>query len=283
MRVARTATAGAIVLALSALMLGSTPASAVTGVGVIELSDDGSNFARAYPGVIFDDIARLVPGDTQSETIYVRNTGTVAGYLRITIRDVSYSDQLFGDSLSVKTSTSATPGVSQAISSARPCQVAHEGTRLAPGATIPVVTTLALGDLSGRDGQGAAAALSLRFTLSDTAPGSVPLSNCGGAGTSVPVTPTSPGATSERGASVLGATLTGGNAMPAPNATAAARPAEQPNDLLLPSLPSAFNLDPNTWRLHQEYFVLVLVFAVIIGAGISWFVGRRSQKDAEDV
>ncbi|WP_341952915.1 hypothetical protein [Salinibacterium sp. TMP30] len=287
MRIANRRASGiAIVVALSA-MLGATPssaapASAATGVGVVEVSNDGVNFSRTYSAAVFDNIARLSPGDSQSETIYVRNSGTVAGYLRITMREVRYSDQHYGNALNLTTSTPAVAGTAKSISSANPCQVTYEGTIVAPGAIVPVVATLALGNLSGTDGQGATASLALRFALSDTTPGTLPATNCGGSGTSIPITPTSPGAA---GGTATSGTLTGGIAVPAPAPSASAAPisGEASGAEVLPSLPSTFTLDPNTWRLYQEYLVLILVLAAVIGAGISWFAGRRSRKDTHDV
>ncbi|MGV8858023.1 hypothetical protein [Rhodoglobus sp.] len=248
---------------------------------MVEVSDDGVNFSRIYSAAVFDNIARLSPGDSQSETIYVRNTGTVDGYLRITMREVNFSDQHYGNALNLTTSTPAIAGTAKAISSANPCQVVHEGTVLAPGKIVPVTATLALGNLSGTDGQGATASLSLRFALSDTTPGALPLTQCDSTGTTVPLTPTSPGASDP---SAPTGTLSGALIVPAPSQSPT--PATQPDGATdggaLPAVPSTFSLDPNTWRLYEEYLVLILVLAAMIGAGISWFVGRRSRKDTED-
>jgi hypothetical protein len=276
----------ATVLAMSAL-IGATPASAVTGVGVVEVSDDGVNFDRNYPGGLFDAIAQLVPGDSQSETVYVRNSGTAAGYLRVTLRDVNYSDQKFADALTVTTSTPSSVGSAAAISSANPCQVVHEGTLIAPGEIVPVVATLALGNLNGADGQGATATLAMRFTLSDATAGTLPPTNCGTGGTTVPVTPGTAGSTNTRGPS--GATSSSESSVgaafvtvPSPGSNAAPSLVETPSTGVLPVFPSSFTLDPNTWRLYQEYLVLILFLATMIGAWISWLIGRRSRKDTQD-
>jgi len=282
MRLAGKAGALALVAAFG-LTLGATPASAATGVGIVEVSADGVNFAESYPGVIFDDIALLVPGDSQNETVYVRNAGTATGYLRITLQDVAYSDQHFGDALTVTTSTATSVGSAAAISSANPCQVTHEGTLIGPGEIVPVLTTLALGNLDGTDGQGATASLALRFTLTDTTPGTLPATDCSTAGTTVPVTPPgdgAPGATGSAptdGSSAFIAVPNPGSS-PAPATSEIASGGESSG--FLRALASTFTLDPNTWRLYQEYLVLILVLAAMIGAGLSWLVGRR--KDSEN-
>lgn len=273
-------------------LLGSTPASAAAGVGTIELSDDGITFADSYPGSLFDSIALLVPGDSQSETIYVHNGGTAAGYLRITLADVTYSDRAYADALRVTTSTPDNTGTAHAISSANPCQVTSEGILVQPGAIVPVNTQLTLGNLNGSDGQSATASLTLRLTLTDTALGSLPPTSCGSiadSGTVIPVVPATPstpagdgtgGATSPDNS---GAVIQPGSGIPVPTPSPSPAITEAaPNAGLVPSFSAGFSLDPNTWRLYQEYLVLILVLAAMIGAFLSWLVGRRrTRKDAE--
>ncbi|QYH35311.1 hypothetical protein [Salinibacterium sp. M195] len=284
--------ASAIALALTfSLLAGAAPASAAAGVGVVEVSDDGVAFARSFPGAIFDDIGNLSPGDNQSDTIYVRNVGSASGYLRVTLRDVSYSDQAFADALTVSTTISGGSGNAVALSSANPCAVTSEGVLIAPGQTVSMLASLMLGDLSGTAGQGATASASLRITLSDTTPGTLPATACSGTGTTVPVTPTTPGVPTATDSHTTGSGTAGSatgiaavpTATPSPSPSFAATPDEASESGLLPAFPSTFSLDPNTWRLYQEYLVLILVLAAMIGAGISWLAGRRrTRRDAED-
>lgn len=283
MRLAFRRASGIAIAAVLSVVLGATSASAATGVGVVELSDDGVSFARTYPGAVFDNIALLSPGDSQTETIYVRNTGTAAGYLRITLRDVSFSDTDYADALTVTTSTPSNPGSSHSVSGANPCRVTNEGVLVAAGQTVPVTATLDLGNLTGTQGQGATASLSLRFTLTDTTPGSLPATHCGASGSTVPLVPTSPappGATNSSDAATTGAA-----GLPVPTPSASPAIADGGTDTasgLTPTFPTGFALDPNTWRLYQEYLVLILVLAAMIGAGISWFVGRRPRRETDD-
>ncbi|MBH0129958.1 hypothetical protein [Salinibacterium sp. NK8237] len=293
MRIALRRASGIAAAAALCALIGTTPASAATGVGVVELSDDGVSFARTYPGAIFDSIALLSPGDSQSETIYVRNTGTATGYLRITMQDVTYSDSTYANALTVTTSTPSLTGSRQAISGASPCLVTHEGLTVSPGQTVPVTATLNLGDLSGSQGQGATASVSLRFTLSDTTPGTLPATQCENSGSTVPLTPTTPDSTDTNGTtnvvtrnSSTGTAAGLAGATPAPLATPTPSPSPSVVDTgsgLAPTFPTGFTLDPNSWRLYQEYLVLILFLAALIGAGISWLVGRRTRKETDDV
>ncbi|MBH0109767.1 hypothetical protein I6E81_06270 [Salinibacterium sp. NG22] len=284
MRLGLRRASGLAVLVALGVALGATPASAATGVGVVEVSDDGVSFARTYPGVIFDSIALLSPGDSQSDIVYVRNTGTAAGFLRVTMQDVSYSDATFANALSVTTSTPSNAGSAHAISGASPCLVTNEGVTIAAGQTVPVTATLALGNLTGSQGQGATASVSLRFTLSDTTPGTLPATQCENSGSTVPVVPTVPGPTNGTGTTATGAGSSSTLPIPTPSPSPAiADTADGTASGLTPTFPTSFNLDPNSWRLYQEYLVLILFLAALIGAGISWLVGRRSRKETDDV
>ncbi|MEV8253099.1 hypothetical protein AB0O95_03940 [Rhodoglobus sp. NPDC076762] len=284
MRLGLSRASGIATAVLLSLVLGTVPATAATGVGVVELSDDGVSFSRTYPGAVFDSIARLSPGDSQTETIYVRNTGTAAGYLRITMRDVTFSDAHYADALTVTTSAPSSLGAAHPISAASPCLVTNEGMLVAPGQTVPVTATLDLGDLTGTQGQGATASISLRFTLTDATPGSLPATHCGNSGSTVPLVPTVPGSKTTTGTTATGAGNT--PALPLPTPSPSPEKADDSTDTangLTPTFPTAFTLDPNSWRLYQEYLVLILFLAALVGAGISWIAGRRTRKDADNV
>lgn len=270
-------------VAVLSLVLGATPAHAATGVGVVELSEDGLSFARTYPGAVFDSIALLSPGDSQSETIYVRNTGTAAGYLRITMQDVSYSDPDYADALTVTTSMPSNAGSPHSISGASPCLVTNEGVTIAAGQTVPVTATLDLGDLNGTQGQGATASISLRFTLSDTTPGTLAATQCANSGPTVPLVPRILSTTTGTGTTATGAggTSTLPIPTPSPSPTAAGSGTDTTTGLT-PTFATGFTLDPNSWRLYQEYLVLILFLAILIGAGISWLVGRRTRRETDD-
>jgi len=288
-----TAIASGIALATAlGLSLGAVPANAAAGVGVVEVSNDGVSFSDSYPGVMFDDITLLVPGDSQNNTVYIRNSGDAAGYLRIILRDADYSDQKFADALTVTTRTAGTTGRAVAISSVNPCQVTHEGTLIEPGEVVTVLATLALGNLNGTDGQGATASFALGVTLYDATSGTLPATSCGtagsggtdaGGGTIIPGTPPTAGGTVTTGS----LSTTGSSFVSVPNPGSHPFPAtaeivdEATGSGILRTLASTFHLDPNTWRLYQEYLVLILVLAAMTGAGISWIVGRRARRDPE--
>lgn len=188
-----------VVMVMAAAGVLATPMPA-HAAGTIQLSDDGVTFSSAYPGVLFDGIATIVPGDTQTEVFYVRNTGPDDGYLRLTLRNVA-GDPVFQSSLTVSASVPSRAGSAVAASSANPCWVLNEGVFLAAGTTVAVTTALTFGPSSGNLTRGAIANFDIGVNLNDTAVVLLP-TECGGSGATVPGTVPRPGGLSTTGAEV---------------------------------------------------------------------------------
>lgn len=167
--------------------------SAALAAGAILLSSDGVSFAPTYSGVLFNGIAKFVPGDTQSEVFYVRNGGPDDGYLRLTLRDVTGSPVLI-NGLSVSTSVPGGPGADVELSKSQPCWVLNEGIFVAAGATVAVTASLTFDPASGNTTQNGSANFNLGVNLTDTAV-VLPPTNCGGSGPLVPGTLDSGGST----------------------------------------------------------------------------------------
>jgi hypothetical protein len=257
-------TAGA---ALATSLFVATPAYAADEV---QLSPDGTSFSSTYPGTLFGNIARYVPGDTDQETFFVRNGGPTPGHLRVTLTDTMSSDTDFADAFTVSASTVNQPGSTASLLSASPCWVLLEGVVLGVGETVAVTTDVALGDLHGLAGQGASAEFSIGVALYGSAV-SLPPTHCGAVNVTVPGTtqPPRPGAPGQQGSAPLlpGADPeipTGGGG---------------PSDLPVLNLPELLGIDPNTWQLFEEYFVLVLIGAFIVGTAWFGFVAWHRRKN----
>lgn len=176
------------------------PAGAASAAGSIQLSKDGITFGPAYPGVLFDGIAKIVPGDRQSEVFYLRNGGPDSGYLRITLRNVTGMPVLI-DGLSVSASVPAQSGAPVDLNKGQPCWVLNEGIFVAAGSTVAVTTELNFDPASGNSTQNATANFDLGVSLTDTAVVLAP-TDCGGASTIIPGTVPKIGALSYTGAEV---------------------------------------------------------------------------------
>jgi hypothetical protein len=181
-RAVRIAATGAAILAI---MLGGAvgPASASTE---IQVSRDGVTFTSSLPTALFNQITVTVPGDSQAVDLYVRNASSAAGFLRVSLSNVTVSDPVLAHALTVSAGTTSYPGSSATLADAQPCRVLTEGELVPPGGVVKVSANLALGDLSGRTGQDATATFSFQISLSDAVVGSVPPTVCS-SGVTIPV------------------------------------------------------------------------------------------------
>ncbi|TPW75462.1 hypothetical protein [Schumannella soli] len=132
----------------------------------IELSADGTYFARTLTAPLFDPSAAMIPGGSQARDFWVRNASGAPAYLRVSIADVHSTDADLADALTVSASTSGDAGTRVAISEAAPCAVLTEGQVIPSGGTLRVSATAALGDLQGQQGQGASADFRMLVNLS---------------------------------------------------------------------------------------------------------------------
>lgn len=159
---------------LSALVL--VPTSAAYAEGEVEVSPDGTAWGHTLSAPLFEGIA-LVPRGSASSTFMLRNSSEIGAFVRVVLQDVTFSSTTIGDALQIAVTLGGVLGVPAALTSASPCRVLFEG-QLAAGATAPVIATLALGDLSGTQGQGESAQFSIGIQLSDSTLGAIP-TDCG--------------------------------------------------------------------------------------------------------
>lgn len=260
---------GTAALATSMILSSAQSASAA---GSIEVSSDGTSYSSNYAGALFNSQMAMVPGDSQSKTFYVRNSGNEDGVLRITMEDVSADDIDFAGALSLSVSTATQTGTAATLSKATPCWELFEGQRVAPGQSVAVTARVVLGNLDGQAGQGATAGMTMRASLS--APQATPLAATAcSTGPRSDVVALAPGGRTTRSLSTL-ATPHG-----AAGVTAATVP-EATSQLPTLAVPGGVTLDPNTWHLYQELLVLLMVLALVLGSGsyfvVAWLRRRRS-------
>jgi len=178
-----------------ALVLGSSPLAAAQSLGVdppvvavqvaaarpvvaaqpsevVELSTDGTTYSRSLSD-LFGPV-RLSPGDHVDGSFWIRNSGARPARLTLTVTDVGVSDP---DALQAMTLTSGPadrPGGVVPLAEVARYATLSAGETLDPGEAIMIVSTLALEDLSGQQGQQSTVDLTVRVTLSGAATGSAP-------------------------------------------------------------------------------------------------------------
>ena len=260
-------------LALTFAALGSV--SSAAAAGSIGISDDGVTYGSTYPGTLFDSVAHLVPTDSDSESFFIRNDTGSAGFLRVVLRNVVFSDAAYGAALSVSASTPSKTGTAQPLTAATPCVVLVEGQTVQPGEIVPISAVVALGDLTGTAGQNATAEMSLRVELHDTSTGSLPTNPCilASPGTDVIVVP--PAAPTGAGARPPAGTQPG-DFVVVPN-PGVVEPGEEPGSLPAQPQGNVTGMDPNTWLLYEERWWFVMLLAFVVGSLCFMIVDWRRQ------
>lgn len=262
------AIAASVLSGLTLALLAPSAAHAADDVVLVSL--DGAAFSAGASGAVLTDIARMVPGDSQTGSFFVRNAGDEPGFLRIVLRDIDYTDAKLAQAVTLAADTITQDGVPTPMSFAEPCWVLSEGEVIAAGATTRVDLTAAVGQLVGRDGQNATVTANLGIALSDTTPGSLSPTDCGGLDVNVPVTPRDSPRTPPAGTLLEAAPSQSGGLVP------------NSPDLPVLNLPGLLGIDPNTWHLLEEYWVLVPLGSLVFGSlGYLLIVRRRSKDETE--
>ncbi|MGV8969689.1 MAG: hypothetical protein ACOH1J_04495 [Microbacteriaceae bacterium] len=252
----------------------ATPAFAA---GEILVSSDGNSWGTSMPQDLFVSTALLIPEASQTQTMYVRNSGTSAGYLRISLKDVVINDASYGDALKVSASVPGYPGTPVSVSSAAPCIVLTQGLLVAPGATVPITASIGLDNLTGTVGQNEAAGLNLSITLSEGTTTGMQPTQCLPNDTVVVVTPPA----ANGGGAGSGTSSANGGGAEADTEVVADGPSRGDVVVEIPLLPP-FTVNANTQELFEQLFVFGPYAAMILGTGIFFAVARRRRKDDDD-
>lgn len=247
--------------------LAIAPSTSAVAADGVQVSPDGVSYSTGFSGSVLTDVSRMVPGESQGGFFYVRNASSNPGFMRIVLKDIAYSDVDFANAVTMTARTADQQGEQAPVTLADPCWVLLEGAVVAGGASVRVDLVAALGDLDGTRGQGATASASLGVALSDMTPGGLAPTDCGGSAVDVPLTPTRSSATVANPGD------------PAARASGTVGPGVGLPVLNLPELPG---IDPNTWHLWEELFVLLLLLSCTIGGLVFAFVARQRRRHDDD-
>ena len=221
------------------------------------------------PSPLFNDLASMVPLESRTATFEVQNTGTEAGYLRISVGSVTASSTTYARAMTLQTSVPGFAGDAVPLASAEPCSVLTEGLVLEPGDSVTVTTDLALADMPGKLGQRSTASFRIRVGLSDSRPGTIAPTQCSPNAAIVDGVPVTPAVTGED------------EETPAPDATATPAPDRPIGAEPWPTF-FGLNLSPNTVQLLQDWGGLVPAIAFILGSGGFFIAARRRRKRQAD-
>jgi LPXTG-motif cell wall-anchored protein len=145
------------------------PSAAAAPPPPLQVSTDGSVFVRSLTVPLFDPTFRIVPQGSLSRDLWVRNTGTSAGRLRVDLLNATSSDPDLAGALTISASEVAGSGTPNptTVAAAGGCTVVLSAVPVAAGQTVKVTVAAALGDLDGRRGQDATASFGFRVVLVD--------------------------------------------------------------------------------------------------------------------
>jgi len=157
---------GTAALAVILALVAAEPAAAADE---IQLSDDGVTYGSNLAAPLIPGLPVLVPGDTLSESFWVRNSGPSQAYLTVTLENATWTSSQLADALTVGASAPGNAGHTVALSNSTTCTVLLQNHVLNAGDDVRVTMALTLGDLTGLDGQSATAGLDAGIRLTETA------------------------------------------------------------------------------------------------------------------
>lgn len=175
-----------IVLATLALVLAISPApgSARAANTYILVSLDGANWSATLPHGLFSEAGTVVPGDSISRTLWIKNTTSSPAVLRLSRLQNMAGSSLLARSISITATGRGTGKRSPAPPDASCVQLLPDQV-VSGGRSISTVITLTVADLKGVEGQGQLATISLIASLGGV--GGTAASPCPAGGTDVPV------------------------------------------------------------------------------------------------
>lgn len=160
----RIAAAGAVAVMAAAAAFVAAPASAAEPE--ILVSDDGVTFAPTLTDGLFDGLGLLVPGESISTSLWVRNPSSTDGSLRLTVEDLVTPSQAFADNVTL----SADVGNfiwTWSLAELEACGTVVPTLAIGAGDTVRIDLTAALGDVTGLDAQNESANVGISVMVRD--------------------------------------------------------------------------------------------------------------------
>jgi hypothetical protein len=187
----------------SAISQGASPERAVADSPVVLVSTDGITYLPNLLVGLFDGVGLMVPGDTATSELWIKNPTASAATVRVNIGDVSSSSVDLANNLQL-TAVNSTNGasVTETWSQLAECDVMVQPVTIAGGAVLRIDLSLSMLNAPGLVAQHQDGALTADVSMRDAAAGSFPASTCDPSSTSP--NETQPAATNPR--KVLGST-----------------------------------------------------------------------------
>lgn len=173
-----TAVAVSTVITTGLILALAGPASAATPE--VLLSDDGVNFSTGLPGGLFDGLGLLVPGESVTTTLWVKNPTADLAVARVSVGALSVPSAAFAAGVTLTTIDVGTAATSTAsFADLQRCAVLVPSHTLGAREVLRVDFTVTMSEsVSGSDAQGQAAVLDFQVAMRDAAAGAFPNAGC---------------------------------------------------------------------------------------------------------
>jgi hypothetical protein len=174
-------------MAAATMSLGA--ANAPVDASDILVSSDGVTFTSLLSESLFDELAFLVPTESTTSELWVKNPTDFPASVRISLEDVDLGPGVFADNLTLTALVENSGSTRSAtLRELDRCSVLVNSEPLAGSATLRVRFTATLGDLPELSGQNESTPIVLRIDMRDPQAGGFPDSPCTG-GSSTAATP----------------------------------------------------------------------------------------------
>jgi len=171
-------TAGAVGAVLGVLWGGAAPSASAAGDAIL-LSTDGVHYATSIGGGIFDGLGVLVPGDSVTSALWIKNPTNAPAVLRVSARNVIRSSAEFADGVTMsgwgsRTDTTTTVDLHELSD----CSVLVPSQEIGAAESIKTVVRFTMSDLDGDTAMQEGVSLDLMVTMRGAEAGPFPASAC---------------------------------------------------------------------------------------------------------
>ena len=160
------------IVAATFLVLASLGVTLVTGTAAsaedpqILVSDDGVTFTPDLTDGLFDGLGLLIPLESIESSLWVRNTSTVDGSLRLSIDELTTTSSVFTSNLTL-TAESGNETWTWTLDELAVCGVVIPTLPVPAGATVRIDLTVAMADVDGLTAQDESANLAFTVDVRD--------------------------------------------------------------------------------------------------------------------
>ena len=157
----------AAILSLTALGITTATGTAASAEEPrILVSDDGVTFAPTLTSALFDDLGMLIPLASIESSLWVQNTATTDGSLRLRVNELASASEVFSHSVTL-TAMSGNKAWTSTLDELATCDSVIPTLPIPAGKTVRVDLVLAMADVDGLTAQDESANLAFVVDMRD--------------------------------------------------------------------------------------------------------------------